>query len=138
MSWSKSTYTYSEAVCLAMLGKHAEAMKLMERIQTAEAENRGEEYSCQALELAYVFHAIAHVPREVIAREMRPAVGGASWELGLVLSSEGSEGGSGGVYRKEGSSLEFLLRLGSKGIAQSSSKTWVKNTVLAVVDSTLH
>jgi hypothetical protein len=42
-----------------------------------------------SLELAYVFHAIAHAPREVIAHEMIPAVRDALEELGLSLSSEG-------------------------------------------------
>ncbi|KAG2744779.1 hypothetical protein P692DRAFT_20877498 [Suillus brevipes Sb2] len=44
-----------------------------------------------ALEFAYDCHAIAHAPREVIAREMIPPVGGAMRELGLLVSS-GSEG----------------------------------------------
>ncbi|KAG1737970.1 hypothetical protein EDB19DRAFT_1829265 [Suillus lakei] len=32
-TWSKATYTYGEAACLATLGEHAEAKRLMERVQ---------------------------------------------------------------------------------------------------------
>ncbi|KAG2110020.1 hypothetical protein BD769DRAFT_1365263 [Suillus cothurnatus] len=92
-TWSKATYTYSEAACLATLGEHAEARKLMERVQGLRQKIAGKsipvekfvarkarKYLAQsdrlvlpALELAYVFHAIAHAPREVIVREMIPA-----------------------------------------------------------------
>ncbi|KAG1773235.1 hypothetical protein EV702DRAFT_976206 [Suillus placidus] len=99
-TWSKATYTYGEAACLATLGEHAEAKKLMERVQGLRQKIAGKsipkfvarkarKYLAQsdrlllpALELAYVFHAIAHAPREVIAREMISAVGGALGELG--------------------------------------------------------
>ncbi|KAG1827902.1 hypothetical protein EV424DRAFT_1318995 [Suillus variegatus] len=101
-TWSKATYTYGEAACLATLGKHAEAKKLMERVQGLRQKIAGKsipiekfvarkarKYLAQsdtlllpALELAYVFHAIAHAPREVIVREMIPAVGEALGVLG--------------------------------------------------------
>lgn len=113
-SWSKATYTYGEAACLATLGEHAEAKKLMERVQGLRQKIAGKSIPVEkfvarkarkylgqsnrlllpALELAYVFHAIAHAPREVIAREMIPAVGGALEELGLLLLSGASEEGS--------------------------------------------
>lgn len=120
-SWSKATYTYSEAACLATLGEHAEAKKLMERVQGLRQKIAGKsipiekfvarkarKYLSQsdrlflpALELAYVFHAIAHAPREVIVREMIPALGGALAELGLGLSIAGEEFGSSGSGRSE-------------------------------------
>lgn len=124
-TWSKATYTYGEAACLATLGEHTEAKKLMERVQGLRQKIAGKsipvekfvarkarKYLAQsdrlllpALELAYVFHAIAHAPRKVIVREMIPALGGALGELGLVLSS-GSEGlvlsGSGGSANESG------------------------------------
>ncbi|KAG2137023.1 hypothetical protein DEU56DRAFT_736904 [Suillus clintonianus] len=103
-TWSKAIYTYGEAACLATLGEHAQAKKLMERVQGLRQKIAGKsipvekfvarkarKYLSQsdklllpALELAYVFHAIAHAPREVIAREMIPAVRGALGELGGV------------------------------------------------------
>jgi hypothetical protein len=52
-----------------------------------------------ALELAYVFHAIAHAPREVITHDMIPAVGGALEDLGLSLSS--NEGGDTGKEKEK-------------------------------------
>ncbi|OJA15605.1 hypothetical protein AZE42_12518 [Rhizopogon vesiculosus] len=42
-----------------------------------------------ALELAFVFHVIAHAPREVIAHEIIPV--GALEDLGLSLLSSGKE-----------------------------------------------
>ncbi|KAG2113971.1 hypothetical protein DEU56DRAFT_749051, partial [Suillus clintonianus] len=93
--WSKAIYTYGEAACLATLIEHAQAKKLMERVQGLREKIAGKSIpksvACKArkylsqsdklllpaLELAYVFHAIAHAPREVIVREMIPAVGGA-------------------------------------------------------------
>ncbi|KAG2355431.1 hypothetical protein BDR07DRAFT_1453781 [Suillus spraguei] len=121
-SWSKATYTYSEAACLATLGEHTEAKKLMERVQGLRQKIAGKsipiekfvarkarKYLAQsdrlflpALELAYVFHAIAHAPREVIVREMIPALGGALAELGLGLSTGSEELGSSGSGRSEG------------------------------------
>ncbi|KAG2087614.1 uncharacterized protein F5147DRAFT_748515 [Suillus discolor] len=109
--WSKATYTCGEAACLATLGKHAEVKKRMERVQGLRQKIAGKsipiekfvarkarKYLAQsdtlllpALELAYVFHAIAHAPREVIVREMIPAVGDALREPGLALSSEAFE-----------------------------------------------
>ncbi|KAG2142359.1 hypothetical protein DEU56DRAFT_754701 [Suillus clintonianus] len=69
------------------LGEHAEGKKL-ERDQGLRHKKRGEEYSCR--ELAYVFHAIFHAPREVIPREMIPAVGGAlrNWDCGKASGVE--------------------------------------------------
>jgi hypothetical protein len=51
----------------------------------------GSDRLLRSLELAYVFHAIAHVPRSVIAHEMILAVHGVLEELGLSLSSEEGE-----------------------------------------------
>ncbi|KAG2356007.1 hypothetical protein BDR07DRAFT_1492428 [Suillus spraguei] len=122
LEWSKATYTYSEAACLATLGEHTEAKKLMERVQGLRQKIAGKsipiekfvarkarKYLAQsdrlflpALELAYVFHAIAHAPREVIVREMIPALGGALAELGLGLSTGSEELGSSGSGRSEG------------------------------------
>ncbi|KAG1895793.1 uncharacterized protein F5891DRAFT_1056964 [Suillus fuscotomentosus] len=130
-TWSKATYTYGEAACLATLGKHAEAKKLMERVQGLRQKIAGKsipiekfvarkarKYLAQsdtlllpALELAYVFHAIAHAPREVIAREMIPAVGEALGVLGLVLSSE-SEGGAKASGAKTGKDKKLESRSG--------------------------
>lgn len=59
-----------------------------------------------ALELAYVFQAIAHAPREVIAREMIPAVEGALEELGLSLSSTVSSDGGGKDKAEERKKLQ--------------------------------
>lgn len=58
-----------------------------------------------ALELAYVFHAIAHAPRGVIAHEMIPAVEGALEYLGLSLSS-GEGGDTGKEKEKERKKLQ--------------------------------
>ncbi|KAG1754133.1 hypothetical protein EDD22DRAFT_1001005 [Suillus occidentalis] len=118
---SKAKYTYGEAACLATLGEHAEVKKLMERIQELRQKIMGKSIP---VELTYVFHAIAHAPREVIAGEMIPAVGGALGELGLglVLSSEGdglvlsgsggSEGGATVNGIKKGKDKKLELRSG--------------------------
>ncbi|KAG1873955.1 hypothetical protein F4604DRAFT_1582539 [Suillus subluteus] len=110
--WSKATYTYGEAACLATLGEHTEAKKLMERVQGLRQKIAGKsipvekfvarkarKYLAQsdrlllpALELAYVFHAIAHAPREVIVKEMIPALGGALGELGKGKKLESRSG----------------------------------------------
>lgn len=143
-TWSKATYTYGEAACLATLGEHAEAKKLMERVQGLRQKIAGKsipvekfvarkarKYLAQsdrlllpALELAYVFHAIAHAPREVIAREMIPAVGGALGELGFVLSS-GSEGlVSSGSGESEGGAKASGAKKGKDKKLESRSGYW--------------
>ncbi|KAG1736065.1 hypothetical protein EDD22DRAFT_1010255, partial [Suillus occidentalis] len=123
---SKAKYTYGEAACLATLGEHAEAKKLMERVQELRQKIAGKsipvekfvarkarKYLAQsdtlllpALELAYVFHAIVHAPREVIAGEMIPAVGGALGELGL------GEGGATANGVKKGKDKKLESRSG--------------------------
>ncbi|KAG2117585.1 hypothetical protein DEU56DRAFT_761371 [Suillus clintonianus] len=133
-------YTYGEAACLATLGEHAQAKKLMERVQGLRQKIAGKSIPVEkfvarkarrylsqsdklllpALELAYVFHAIAHAPREVIAREIIPAVGGALGELGLVLSSQGSESGGGGV----GSGKASGVKKGNDKKLESRSGYW--------------
>lgn len=142
-TWSKATYTYSEAACLATLGEHAEARKLMERVQGLRQKIAGKsipvekfvarkarKYLAQsdrlvlpALELAYVFHAIAHAPREVIVREMIPAVGGALGELGLMLSS-GSESLVSSESRGENGIKENGSRKGKEKKPESRSGYW--------------
>lgn len=143
-TWSKATYTYGEAACLATLGEHAEAKKLMECVQGLRQKIAGKsipvekfvarkarKYLAQsdtlllpALELAYVFHAIAHAPREVISGEMIPAVGGALGELGLVLSSESEGLVSSGSGVSEGRANVNGVKKGKDKKLESRSGYW--------------
>ncbi|KAG1887865.1 hypothetical protein F4604DRAFT_1675009 [Suillus subluteus] len=102
LSWSKATYTYGEAACLATLGEHAEVKKLVKRVQGLRQKITGKSIPVEphfSLEHPYVFHVIAHAPREVIVMETIPAVGGTSEVLGL---SGGSEGGTKATGAKKG------------------------------------
>ncbi|KAG2128052.1 uncharacterized protein EDB93DRAFT_1243607 [Suillus bovinus] len=143
-TWSKATYTYGEAACLATLGEHAEAKKLMERVQGLRQKIAGKsipvekfvarkarKYLAQsdrlllpALELAYVFHAIAHAPREVIARQMIPAVGDALRELGLELSSGSEDLVSSGSGRSQGGAKAGEAKKGKDKKVESRSGYW--------------
>ncbi|KAF9236545.1 hypothetical protein BU15DRAFT_49888 [Melanogaster broomeanus] len=106
-TWSKATYAYGEATCLATLGDHAGAARLMEKVSGLRqriagksiplekfAARKARKYLAQknrlllpALELAYVFFAIAHAPRQVILERMIPDIRLALDELGLQEAS---------------------------------------------------
>ncbi|KAF8837528.1 hypothetical protein BDN67DRAFT_1013812 [Paxillus ammoniavirescens] len=111
-TWSKATYTYGEAACLAALGDHASAAKLMEKVSGLRqriagksipvekfAARKARKYLAQknhlllpALELAYIFTAIAHAPRQVILERMIPDVQQALKGLGLQETTSGMNG----------------------------------------------
>ncbi|KAN0080427.1 Protein of unknown function (DUF3808) domain containing protein [Tylopilus felleus] len=102
-TWSKATYAYGEAACLATAGDHGGAAKLMEKVSGLRqriagksiplekfAARKARKYLAQknrlilpALELAYVFAAIAHAPRQVVLERMIPHVNEALEELGI-------------------------------------------------------
>ncbi|KAG1719491.1 hypothetical protein EDB19DRAFT_1784292 [Suillus lakei] len=70
-----------------------------------------------ALELAYVFHAIAHAPRKIIAREMIPAVG-------LLLSSRSEGLASSGSGGSEGRAKASGVKKGKDKKLESRSGHW--------------
>ncbi|KAG1869630.1 armadillo-type protein [Suillus subluteus] len=74
--------------------EHAQVVHVFCQIET-----QSDKFLLPALEHPYVFHAIAHVPREVIVMETIPAVGGTLEVLGL---SGGSEGGTKATGAKKG------------------------------------
>ncbi|KAI9435435.1 hypothetical protein H4582DRAFT_1817570 [Lactarius indigo] len=96
-TWSKAVYAYGVAALLVQLGgeeNQAEGLKLMievpklrQRIagksiplekfvarKARKCEAQGGRLFLPALELAYIFQAIAHAPRSVIAEQMLPLV----------------------------------------------------------------
>ncbi|KIJ64163.1 hypothetical protein HYDPIDRAFT_112092 [Hydnomerulius pinastri MD-312] len=111
-TWSKATYAYGEAACLATLGEHAAAAKLMEKVSGLRqriagksipvekfAARKARKYLSQknrlllpALELAYVFTAVAHAPRQIILDRMIPDVRNALKELGVQEESSSVHG----------------------------------------------
>ncbi|KAG9310772.1 hypothetical protein JVU11DRAFT_8621 [Chiua virens] len=110
-TWSKATYAYGEAACLATIGDHGGAAKLMSSVSGLRqriagksiplekfAARKARKYLAQnnrlilpALELAYVFAAIAHAPRQVVLERMIPHIHEALEELG-VLQMNGVNG----------------------------------------------
>ncbi|KAF8415812.1 hypothetical protein L210DRAFT_3584530 [Boletus edulis BED1] len=103
-TWSKAIYAYGEAACLATVGDHAGAAKLMEKVSGLRqriagksiplekfAARKARKYLTQknrlilpALELTYVFSAIDHAPRQIVLECMIPHVHQALEELGLL------------------------------------------------------
>ncbi|KAG8215539.1 hypothetical protein J3R82DRAFT_9198 [Butyriboletus roseoflavus] len=103
-TWSKATYAYGEAACLATVGDHDGAAKLMDKVSALRqriagksiplekfAARKARKYLGQqnrlilpALELAYVFAALAHAPRQVVLERMIPHVRQALEELGVL------------------------------------------------------
>ncbi|EIW75037.1 hypothetical protein CONPUDRAFT_147567 [Coniophora puteana RWD-64-598 SS2] len=93
-TWSKACYTYGMAVCLAAQGKQKEAAELFKKVpglrqriagksiplekfvarKARKFETQGGRLAVPALELAYVFLAIAHAPRKIIHEKMLPDV----------------------------------------------------------------
>ncbi|KAF7312400.1 hypothetical protein MIND_00253400 [Mycena indigotica] len=100
-TWSKSIYTYGVAVCLLASGSEGdekgrleEARKLMERVpglrqkiagksiplekfvarKARKFVEQGNHLALAALEISYVFLAIAHAPRRVVEGKMLPEV----------------------------------------------------------------
>ncbi|KAG1887864.1 armadillo-type protein [Suillus subluteus] len=71
---------------------------------------QSDKFLLPALEHPYVFHVIAHAPREVIVMETIPAVGGTSEVLGL---SGGSEGGTKATGAKKGKNKKLESQSGS-------------------------
>ncbi|KAI9457359.1 hypothetical protein HD554DRAFT_2142813 [Boletus coccyginus] len=121
-TWSKATYAYGEAACLATIGDHVGAGKLMEKVSGLRQRIAGKsipvekfvarkarKYLAQenwlvlpALELAYVFTAIAHAPRQVVLERMIPHVHQALEELGmLAMNSVNGDTNSGGGKNKK-------------------------------------
>lgn len=102
-TWSKATYAYGEAACLATLGDHSSAAKLMEKVSGLKQRIAGKsipiekfvarkarKYLAQnnhlllpALEFGYVFSTIAHAPRGIVLEKMLPDVWKALSKLGL-------------------------------------------------------
>ncbi|KAF9219377.1 hypothetical protein BS17DRAFT_424722 [Gyrodon lividus] len=121
-AWSKATYAYGEAACLATLGDHVGAAKLMEKVSGLRqriagksipiekfAARKARKYLAQknhlllpTLELAYVFYAVAHAPRQVVLERMIPDVRQALRELGLQETSSGINGVSPNGYADKG------------------------------------
>ncbi|KAI6022958.1 outer membrane protein Iml2/Tetratricopeptide repeat protein 39 [Pisolithus microcarpus] len=111
-TWSKATYTYGEAACLASLGEHAAAADLMARVGDLRQRIAGKsiplekftarkarKYLAQdnhlvlpAMELAYVFCALSHAPQKVVLEKMIPNIRKALEELGLTEAGCGSPG----------------------------------------------
>ncbi|KAI6104952.1 hypothetical protein EDD16DRAFT_242267 [Pisolithus croceorrhizus] len=109
-TWSKATYTYGEAACLASLGEHAAAADLMAKVTGLRqriagksipvekfAARKARKYLAQgnhlvlpAMELAYVFSALSHAPQKVVLEKMIPSVREALEELGLEEAGGGS------------------------------------------------
>ncbi|KAI6115020.1 hypothetical protein EV401DRAFT_1978191 [Pisolithus croceorrhizus] len=109
-TWSKATYTYGEAACLASLGEHAAAADLMAKVTGLRqriagksipvekfAARKARKYLAQgnhlvlpAMELAYVFSAPSHAPQKVVLEKMIPSVREALEELGLEEAGGGS------------------------------------------------
>jgi hypothetical protein len=96
-TWSKAIYSYGMAVCLLELGdeeQKEEAAKLMEKVpslrqriagksiplekfvarKARKFHDQGNRLALPALEMGYLFLAIAHAPREVILSKMLPEV----------------------------------------------------------------
>ncbi|KIM66408.1 hypothetical protein SCLCIDRAFT_1211163 [Scleroderma citrinum Foug A] len=108
-TWSKATFTYAQAACLAELGEHAAAAKLMENVSGLRqriagksiplekfAARKARKYIAQknrallpALEFGYFFSTIARAPPKIIIEKMVPDVRRALEELGL--SEAGSD-----------------------------------------------
>ncbi|KAG1869627.1 armadillo-type protein [Suillus subluteus] len=85
--------------------EHAQVVHVFCQIET-----QSDKFLLPALEHPYVFHAIAHVPREVIVMETIPAVGGTLEVLGL---SGGSEGGTKATGAKKGKNKKLESQSGS-------------------------
>ncbi|KAH0834300.1 hypothetical protein J3R83DRAFT_11675 [Lanmaoa asiatica] len=99
-----TTYAYGEAACLATIGNHDGAAKLMQTVSGLRqriagksiplekfAARKARKYLAQknrlilpALELAYVFAAIAHAPRQVVLERVVPHVHRALEGLGVL------------------------------------------------------
>ncbi|KAF9808167.1 hypothetical protein IEO21_07953 [Rhodonia placenta] len=96
-TWSKATYTYGVAACLLQLGgdeERAEAAKLMNKVpgmrqriagksiplekfiarKARKFQDQGGRLALPALELAYIFLAIARSPRNIIMTKMLPPI----------------------------------------------------------------
>ncbi|KIM37750.1 hypothetical protein M413DRAFT_448267 [Hebeloma cylindrosporum] len=113
-TWSKAIYSYGMAVCLleSTLGdenerkqRSAEAIRLMEKVPGLRQKiagksiplekfvarkarkfiAQGHRLALATLEVAYIFHGIAHAPRSVIVTKMLPEVDKALEELGVLV-----------------------------------------------------
>ncbi|CCM00537.1 uncharacterized protein FIBRA_02571 [Fibroporia radiculosa] len=96
-TWSKAVYAYGTAVCLLQLGddkRREDAAKLMAKVpqlrqriagksipmekyiarKARKFQDQGGRLALAALELAYIFLAIARAPREIIVSKMLPLV----------------------------------------------------------------
>ncbi|TFK64860.1 hypothetical protein BDN72DRAFT_774082 [Pluteus cervinus] len=129
-TWSKCIYTYGLAVCLLEVGSDAEkieAAKLLEQVPDLRQKIAGksiplEKYAGRkarkfhsqgaltlpALELAYIFHGIAHAPREVIIGKMLPEVQSTLQKLGEREKIEKKWNGGKGGYWDDYSLARFL------------------------------
>ncbi|KAI6143386.1 hypothetical protein BKA82DRAFT_4185656 [Pisolithus tinctorius] len=152
-TWSKATYTYGEAACLASLGEHDAAADLMEKVTGLRqriagksipiekfAARKARKYLAQgnqlmlsAMELAYVFSAIAHAPQRIVLEKMIPDVQKALEELGLTEAGCDSSGKSlrnGSVTGSDYSGEEKIKKAGN-GTAKSTCEGYWDNVCLA-------
>ncbi|KAJ6628153.1 hypothetical protein B0H10DRAFT_1991650 [Mycena sp. CBHHK59/15] len=131
-TWSKSIYSYGMAVCLLESAgdgadgsaQREEARKLMERVPGLRQKIAGKSIPLEkfvarkarkflaqnnrlalpALEIAYVFLAIAHAPRHVVEQRMLPSVRA----LLATLAEPGAEKAHGGGYWDDYCLARFL------------------------------
>ncbi|KAL4062826.1 hypothetical protein V8B97DRAFT_1877313 [Scleroderma yunnanense] len=119
-TWSKATFAYAQAACLAELGEHAAAAKLMEKVSGLRQRIAGksiplEKFAARkarkyiaynnrsllpALEFGYFFSAIAQAPPKIVIEKMVPDVRRALAELRLP------EAGSDAAQAQNGSAVE--------------------------------
>ncbi|KAJ7747850.1 hypothetical protein B0H16DRAFT_1554834 [Mycena metata] len=132
-TWSKSIYSYGMAVCLlestagdaaAKKARHEEARKLMERVPTLRQKIAGKSIPLEkfvarkarkflaqngrlalpALEISYVFLAIARAPRRIVEKHLLPSVRA----LLATLSEPGTEKSYGSGYWDDYCLARFL------------------------------
>lgn len=152
-TWSKATYTYGEAACLASLGEHDAAADLMAKVTGLRqriagksipiekfAARKARKYLAQgnqlmlpAMELAYVFSAIAHAPQRIVLEKMIPDVQKALEELDLTeagCDSSGKPLRNGSVTGSDYSGEEKVKKA-RNGTAKSTCEGYWDNVCLA-------
>ncbi|KAI6030082.1 hypothetical protein EDC04DRAFT_107009 [Pisolithus marmoratus] len=155
-TWSKATYAYGEAACLASLGEHAAAADLMAKVTGLRqriagksipiekfAARKARKYLAQgnhlvlpAMELAYVFSAIAHAPQRIVLEKMIPDVRKALEDLGLAEAGCETSGKpllNGSAIdsdRKRGDSEEEIGVKTGSGTAKSTREGYWDNVCL--------
>ncbi|CAA7263917.1 unnamed protein product [Cyclocybe aegerita] len=140
-TWSKSIYSYGMAVCILEIcgddkKRTAEATKLMEKVPHVRQKiagksipleklvarkarkfiSQGHRLALPALEIAYLFLAIAHAPRTVIVTKMLPEVDGLLAELDKHKSKSDKEREAAYANGKGGYWDDYCLAMFLKGV----------------------